>query len=287
MLAASWAGYTWSLSHTVSSKSIHWVEAPLESRSNVTSKPKIWSSHQPHWLLQSSGTTGEPKLISLTWDQIEANARGAEERFKLTPRDRWLCVLPLGHVAGASIVARSCVIGFSVCLDEFNAERFKTFMTRVFNTKAQMLVQILSEKSEKNDQTDLYAWFMRLTMNAFCEIAFGIDVGGMTGELQPFAVSFDFAQNQVTRRTSVLPPPVWKTMRFFSIGSEGRMNVPGRSSGNWAWRMKDGEFTDALVERLRGLNEVYGRLVVPEQAAGADAPEAAEEAAPGPEAGAS
>jgi 4-alpha-glucanotransferase len=42
-------------------------------------------------------------------------------------------------------------------------------------------------------------------------------------------------------------------------GSEARMNVPATTSGNWAWRFREGELSDELAARLRGLSELYGR----------------------------
>jgi 4-alpha-glucanotransferase len=44
------------------------------------------------------------------------------------------------------------------------------------------------------------------------------------------------------------------------LGSEARMNRPGRSHGNWAWRLEPGALTPALARRLRALTEAHGRL---------------------------
>ena len=44
------------------------------------------------------------------------------------------------------------------------------------------------------------------------------------------------------------------------LGSESRMNMPGRGRGNWGWRMKAGAFTEEHQERLRDFAEVYERL---------------------------
>lgn len=38
-----------------------------------------------------------------------------------------------------------------------------------------------------------------------------------------------------------------------------RMNVPSVPNGNWSYQMKDGEFSDELVEQFAKLNEKYGR----------------------------
>jgi 4-alpha-glucanotransferase len=37
---------------------------------------------------------------------------------------------------------------------------------------------------------------------------------------------------------------------LLSLGSEARMNTPGRAEGNWRWRLEPGQLDDALAERL-------------------------------------
>ena len=44
------------------------------------------------------------------------------------------------------------------------------------------------------------------------------------------------------------------------LGSEARMNMPGRAGGNWRWQMHPGALTDALAARLRRATEESGRL---------------------------
>jgi 4-alpha-glucanotransferase len=44
------------------------------------------------------------------------------------------------------------------------------------------------------------------------------------------------------------------------LGSEGRMNWPGRAEGNWAWRCPAGALTDELAARIRHLNWLFDRL---------------------------
>jgi 4-alpha-glucanotransferase len=50
------------------------------------------------------------------------------------------------------------------------------------------------------------------------------------------------------------------------LGAEARMNVPSREHGNWCWRFRDGDLTDARRDRLRGLAETYGRVARPSPA---------------------
>jgi 4-alpha-glucanotransferase len=43
------------------------------------------------------------------------------------------------------------------------------------------------------------------------------------------------------------------------VGSEGRMNVPSRSAGNWGWRYAPGPLQEVLAVRLAALTEVTDR----------------------------
>lgn len=44
-----------------------------------------------------------------------------------------------------------------------------------------------------------------------------------------------------------------------ACGSEARMNVPSRESGNWSWRFQSSQLTPELRARLGELTEIYGR----------------------------
>ena len=44
-----------------------------------------------------------------------------------------------------------------------------------------------------------------------------------------------------------------------SLGTEARMNFPSRLGGNWEWRMRAEDMSDALADRLREFNELYLR----------------------------
>jgi len=46
------------------------------------------------------------------------------------------------------------------------------------------------------------------------------------------------------------------------MGSEGRMNTPGKAGGNWCWRYAPDMLGAAAGERLKTLTEVYGRAPV-------------------------
>ncbi|HTR96912.1 MAG TPA: 4-alpha-glucanotransferase [Candidatus Acidoferrales bacterium] len=44
------------------------------------------------------------------------------------------------------------------------------------------------------------------------------------------------------------------------LGTEARMNLPGRAADNWSWRLRAGTLDDALAARLRELAATYDRL---------------------------
>ena len=50
------------------------------------------------------------------------------------------------------------------------------------------------------------------------------------------------------------------------LGSEARMNTPGRPSGNWASAFPPGRSTAAVRDRLREVTEIFGRGVPPAEA---------------------
>jgi O-succinylbenzoic acid--CoA ligase len=72
----------------------------------------------------TSGTSGDPKAVELTYGNLEANARGSARALQVTAEDRWLCPLPLVHVGGLLILTRAVIDGFHVLLDPpFDADR--------------------------------------------------------------------------------------------------------------------------------------------------------------------
>jgi 4-alpha-glucanotransferase len=46
---------------------------------------------------------------------------------------------------------------------------------------------------------------------------------------------------------------------ILGLGSEARMNVPGRSDGNWSWRYRGDHLTVSVRKKLKTLTAIYGR----------------------------
>ncbi len=69
-------------------------------------------------------------------------------------------------------------------------------------------------------------------------------------------ISWDFIRTALasTAKYAIIP-----MQDILAIGSEGRMNTPGKPCGNWSWRIKKTDLNPAFAEELRALTEFYAR----------------------------
>ena len=79
-----------------------------------------------HTVIRTSGTTGEPKPVELTYANHLASAIASADALGVEPGDRWLCPLPLHHVGGLNVLVRSAINATAVVLHgRFDAERVR------------------------------------------------------------------------------------------------------------------------------------------------------------------
>jgi O-succinylbenzoic acid--CoA ligase len=94
------------------------VDAPLtgpEAAAELRGEP----DPEATWvILHTSGTTAAPKPVHLTYGNFRASAEAAQANLPIGPDDRWLCVLPLFHVGGLSILTRAALYGASAIVHE-------------------------------------------------------------------------------------------------------------------------------------------------------------------------
>ncbi|HWQ16070.1 MAG TPA: 4-alpha-glucanotransferase [Roseiflexaceae bacterium] len=76
-------------------------------------------------------------------------------------------------------------------------------------------------------------------------------------------ISWDFIRLALA---SVADTAIIPLQDVLKLGSEARMNTPGRPAGNWSWRYTEGMLDSFAADRLRQLTELYGRVVEREQA---------------------
>ncbi len=58
---------------------------------------------------------------------------------------------------------------------------------------------------------------------------------------------------------SVARISIFPMQDLLGLGEEARMNRPGATWGNWEWRLRPGELTEAITGKLLEMTEIYGR----------------------------
>jgi len=69
-------------------------------------------------IVATSGSTGAPKGVELSAAALRHSARASLDRVGARPGERWLCCLPVTHVAGLQVLVRSLVSGTEPVLAE-------------------------------------------------------------------------------------------------------------------------------------------------------------------------
>ena len=72
----------------------------------------------------TSGSTGSPRAVGLSYGNFLWSAVGSAFNIGVEPGDRWLCCVPLSHIAGLGIVMRSVIYGTTAVVhDGFDVDR--------------------------------------------------------------------------------------------------------------------------------------------------------------------
>ena len=92
--------------------------APIELNSDIIDVNDIQSLHL------TSGSTGIPKLVKLTFNNFINSVSQWDNEINFSRKDRYIQCLPLNHIAGLSIIIRSQIKGFeSILMNRFNASK--------------------------------------------------------------------------------------------------------------------------------------------------------------------
>ncbi|MCO7175092.1 o-succinylbenzoate--CoA ligase [Sporolactobacillus kofuensis] len=87
--------------------------------------------NEPCTVIFTSGTTGRPKGVVLTYGNHWWNANASLLNLGLTQKDTWLCCVPLFHVSGLSILMKSVIYGMPVYLcEKFSPETVNHQITK-------------------------------------------------------------------------------------------------------------------------------------------------------------
>jgi O-succinylbenzoic acid--CoA ligase len=96
----------------------------------------------------TSGSSGTAKAIGLTYGNFLWSAVGSAFNIGVDPDDRWLCCVPISHIAGLSIIMRSAIYGTAAVLhDGFDVDRVAAELeggeVTVLSLVTTMLVRLL------------------------------------------------------------------------------------------------------------------------------------------------
>jgi 4-alpha-glucanotransferase len=109
-----------------------------------------------------------------------------------------------------------------------------------------------------HDNDTTRGWWMKLKLAAQNHSKAKAEVERVKSYLQTDArdISWSFIQAIMTSVAQICLIPLQDVL---DLGTEARMNVPGRAKGNWDWRYSSNAITSKLTSRLRDLTEVSGR----------------------------
>lgn len=115
---------------------------------------EMWEPSRTLTIMYTSGTTGFPKGVRQTAGNHTSSALSSVLNLGLAEDDIWLCTMPLFHISGFSILARSVIYGMGVRLyEKFDAksivEEIENGMATRISVVATGLHRIL-EQFEKN-----------------------------------------------------------------------------------------------------------------------------------------
>ncbi len=108
-------------------------------------------------IMYTSGTTGRPKGVLITYGMQWWNAIGSALNLEHHMNDRWLICLPLFHIGGLSILMRSVIYGISVILlEKFDVhavnraiQQDEVTITSVVTVMLQRMLIALTEENQE------------------------------------------------------------------------------------------------------------------------------------------
>jgi O-succinylbenzoic acid--CoA ligase len=106
------------------------VAVPVDLRLNERERAAVRANaervSEGATVIHTSGTTGQPRPVTLTGENWGAHAQASAAALGHPPEERWLCCLPLSHVGGLGVLIRAVIHATTVVLHE----RFDTEAVR-------------------------------------------------------------------------------------------------------------------------------------------------------------
>lgn len=121
------------------------IDPRLPDREIQARRARLATHSDAMAILFTSGSTGRPRGVELSRAAFLASARASAGRLGWRDGDRWLCVLPLAHVGGLSILTRCLAARRTVVLaGRFDAESVVELVGREQVTLASLVPTMLA-----------------------------------------------------------------------------------------------------------------------------------------------
>lgn len=95
----------------------------------------------------TSGATGNPKIVPITFDQVQFSAEASAGNLKPANNKYWLLCLPLNHIGGMSVIYRSLIYRSAIYLvDQFDPENIRNLLNENSHFEAASMVPTMLNK---------------------------------------------------------------------------------------------------------------------------------------------
>ena len=109
----------------------------------------LWFSTDAHILVMTSGSTGNPKSISLRKDFMINSALATGSYFQLGENTKALCCLPINFIAGKMMIVRALVLGWNLDVIEPSSNPLGK-ITKEYDFSAMVPLQLRNSLSKIN-----------------------------------------------------------------------------------------------------------------------------------------
>ena len=104
----------------------------------------------PACILFTSGTSGDPRAVTLTMDNLQSSAVASASRLGIEPTDRWMVPLAPYHMGGVAPIMRTALAATTLVTASFNGDEIRQLIERLEITMASVVPTMLRRDLESS-----------------------------------------------------------------------------------------------------------------------------------------